>query len=65
MAKSRPQPSGPQGAALVPHMEFAGEQRCLDQLLVMRQLTIDKSKLQRQPLKGALQAMYGVAAKLS
>ena len=51
--------------ALAPHMEFAGALRYLDQEPAMAPLTINKSKLQPQPLKCALLAMYGLAETLS
>ena len=51
--------------ALAPHMEVAGALRYLDQEPGMSQPTVDKLKLQRQPLKGALQALHGLASNLS
>ena len=51
--------------ALAPHMEFAGALRYLDQEPGMSQPTVDKLKLQRQPLRGALQALHELASNLS
>ena len=51
--------------ALAPHMEFVGALRYLDQEPGKSQPTVDKLKLQRQPLKGALQALHGLASNLS
>ena len=51
--------------ALAPHMQFAGALRYLDQEPGLSLPTVDKLKLQRQPLKGALQALHGLSSNLS